>query len=58
MVRFAYPDVIRGYVPDEMEEITGVEFDDAIHLGPTEGVLSAEEVVDLFDGELVEDDET
>ncbi len=47
-VRFAFPDVLRGYVPDEMEEITGVEFDDAIHLGPTEEAMTAKEIaIDL-----------
>ena len=56
MVRFAFPDVLRGYVPDEMTDITGVEFDDAIHLGPTEDVLEAEEVAALLDGEVVEDE--
>ena len=53
--RFAFPDVMRGYVPDEMEDITGVEFDTAIHLGPTEDVMDAEEVAEALDGE-VEDD--
>jgi len=54
MTRFAFPDVLRGYVPDEMEEITGVEFDSAIHLGPTEEVMEAEEVAEAFDGDVLE----
>jgi hypothetical protein len=54
--RFAFPDILRGYVPDEVEDITGVEFEeDAIHLGPTEEVLTVEEVAELLDGEVVED---
>ncbi len=52
MVRFGFSDVIRGYVPDEMEEITGVVFDTAIHLDPTGEVLDAEEVAEALDGEL------
>ena len=54
MVRFGFPDVIRGYVPDEMEDITGLEFDHAIHLDPTGEVMDAEEVAEAFDGELVD----
>ena len=54
MVRFAFPDVLRGYVPDEMEEITGVEFEHAIHLDPTEEALEVEEVAEILDGEIVE----
>ena len=57
MVRFAFPDVLRGYVPDEMEEITGVEFDTAIHLGPTEEPMGIEEIAEALDAEVVEDDE-
>lgn len=53
-VRFAFPDVLRGYVPDEMEEIAGVEFDNAVHLGPTEDVLDVEEVAEALDAEVVE----
>ena len=44
MVRFAFPDVLRGYVPAEMEEITGVGFDNAIHLVPTEAPLNLVEI--------------
>ena len=54
--RFAFPDVLRGYVPDEMEDITGVEFDTAIHLDPTGTALTAGEVAAALDGELVEDE--
>jgi hypothetical protein len=55
-VRFAFPDVLRGYVPDEMEEITGVEFDTSIHLGPTEDIMDAEEVAEALDGELLKEE--
>ena len=55
MVRFGFPDVIRGYVPDEMEEITGVEFPTAIHLGPTEKALDAEGVAEVLEGEVVDE---
>jgi len=55
-VRFAFPDVLRGYVPDEMEEITGVEFDTAIHLGPTEDIMGAEDVAEALDGELLKEE--
>jgi hypothetical protein len=54
LVRFAFPDVLRGYVPDEMEEITGVQFDNSIHLGPTEEVLDVEEVAEILDAEVIE----
>ena len=55
MVRFAYPDVIRGYVPDEMTDITGVEFEDAIHLDPDGPLLDIEEVMEVLDAEVVEE---
>ena len=55
MVRFAFPDVLRGYVPDEMTDITGVEFENAIHLGPTEEALEAVEVADIVDGEVIDE---
>ena len=55
MVRFGFPDVIRGYVPDEMEEITGVEFETSIHLGPTEEIIDAEEVAEILDGEVIDE---
>ena len=57
MVRFAFPDVLRGYVPDEIEEITGVEFDTAIHLGPTEEPMSLVDIAEALDAE-VEDGST
>ena len=57
MVRFAFPDVIRGYVPDEMEEITGVEFGVADHIAPLEQPLTVDEVVEVFEAEVVEDEE-
>ncbi|RLB68530.1 MAG: hypothetical protein DRH08_00655 [Deltaproteobacteria bacterium] len=57
MVRFAFPDVIRGYVPDEMEEITGVEFGNAAHMAPLEDPLTEDEIVEVFDAEIVEDGE-
>ena len=52
MVRFAFPDVLRGYVPDEIEEITGVEFDKAIHLGPTEEPMNLVEIAEALDAEV------
>jgi hypothetical protein len=55
MVRFAFPDVLRGYVPDEITDITGVEFENAIHMGPTEVALEAVEVADIMDGEVVDE---
>ncbi len=55
MVRFGFPDVIRGYVPDEMEDITGVEFPHVVHLGPTEAVMDAVEVAEALDGEIVDE---
>lgn len=53
MTRFAFPDVLRGYVPDEMTDITGEEFDDAIHLGPTEEVMEVEELIEELEAEEV-----
>ena len=53
-VRFAFPDVLRGYVPDEMEEIAGLEFGHDIHLDPTEEALEVEEVAEILDAEVVE----
>ncbi len=53
-VRFAFPDVLRGYVPDEMEEITGAEFDHAIHLGPTEEPMDIEEIVEELEAEVID----
>jgi hypothetical protein len=55
MVRFAFPDVLRGYVPDEMTDITGVEFEHAIHLDPTEQAMDYVEVVEALDAEIVEE---
>ena len=55
MVRFGFPDVIRGYIPDEMEEITGVEFPTSVHLGPTEEIMDVDEVAEVFDGEVVDE---
>ena len=52
--RFAFPDVLRGYVPDEMEEITGVEFEHVIHMDPTLEALDADEVAEILDAEVVE----
>jgi hypothetical protein len=54
MARFGFPDVLRGYVPDEIEEMTGVVFDQAAHLGPTEEVLDLDEVVEALDAEIVD----
>jgi hypothetical protein len=53
MTRFAFPDVLRGYVPDEMTDITGEEFDDAIHLGPTEEVMEVDELIEELEAEEV-----
>lgn len=58
MVRFAFPDVIRGYVPDEMEDITGVEFPAVASLGPFEAPMTEDEIVEVFDAEVVEEDGT
>ena len=55
MARFAFADVLRGYVPDEMTDITGVEFEDAAHLGPIEEPMEAVEVVEALDAEVVEE---
>lgn len=55
MARFAFPDVLRGYVPDEIEDITGHDFEEhAIHLGPAEDLMSAEEVAETLEAEIVE----
>ena len=54
-VRFAYPDVLRGYVPDEMEEIAGIEVEHSAHLGPLEEALEADEVAEILDAEVVEE---
>ena len=55
MVRFGFPDVIRGYVPDEIEDITGVTFPHDAHLGPLEEVIDAEEVAEILEGEIVDE---
>ena len=47
--------MLRGYVPDEMETITGHEFEHAAHLGPTEDAIEATEVAALMDGEVVDE---
>lgn len=55
MTRFAFPDVLRGYVPDEIEDITGIQIEEhAIHLGPTEEVMNIDEVAEVLDAEIVE----
>jgi hypothetical protein len=36
-----------------MEEITGAEFDTAIHIGPTEEPMTIEEIAEVLDGEVV-----
>ena len=55
MVRFAFPDVLRGYVPDEMTDITGVEFSADASLDPTGDVIDATEVADIMDGEVIDE---
>ena len=54
MVRFAFPDVLRGYVPDEVTDITGQEFSADAHLGPVEEAIEAAEVAEILEGEVVE----
>lgn len=58
MVRFAYPDVMRGYVPDEIEDITGAEVPTAMHLGPLDDMPSeaeAERIAsEILDAEVEE----
>ncbi len=56
MVRFAFPDVLRGYVPDEMTDITGMEFSDDVHIGPTEDTIEATEVAEIVEGEVVDEE--
>ncbi len=55
MVRFAFPDVLRGYVPDEMTDITGVEFDAAASIDPLGVALEATEVAELMEGEVIDE---
>jgi hypothetical protein len=65
-VRFAFPDVLMGYIPDEMEEMglgyeaEFVEFDgDAAYvLGDEDGsaLLDIEEIAEALDAEVVEGD--
>lgn len=55
MVRFAFPDVLRGYVPDEMTDITGVEFSHDAHIDPTGEAIEAIEVAEILGGEVVEE---
>ena len=55
MVRFAFPDVLRGYVPDEMTDITGVEFGAAASIDPLGVAIEATEVVELMNGEVVDE---
>ena len=55
MVRFAFPDVLRGYVPDEMTDITGVEFGHIASIGPLDSALEATEVAALMDGEVIDE---
>ena len=55
MVRFSFPDVLRGYVPDEMTDITGVEFGHIASIGPLDSALEATEVVALMDGEVIDE---
>jgi len=53
-VRFAFPDVLRGYVPDEMEDIVGLETNDSMHLDPMGQPMELDELVEVFDAELVD----
>ena len=55
MVRFAFPDVLRGYVPDEMTDITGVEFGHIASIGPLDSALEATEVAEIMDGEVLDE---
>ena len=55
MVRFAFPDVLRGYVPDEMTDITGVEFGAAASIDPLGVAIEATEVVELMNGEVIDE---
>ena len=55
MVRFAFPDVLRGYVPDEMTDITGVEFGAAASIDPLGIAIEATEVVELMNGEVIDE---
>jgi hypothetical protein len=66
-VRFAFPDVLMGYIPDEMEEIANIEaeyvaFDgDAAftsHLEDDSPTLDVDEVAEALDAEVVESDPT
>ena len=55
MVRFAFPDVLRGYVPDEMTDITGVEFGPVASIDPLGVAIEATEVVELMNGEVIDE---
>ncbi len=55
-VRFSFADVMRGYCPDEMEEITEVEFEHAIHMDPTEEPLDLDELIEALDADVVEEE--
>ena len=55
MVRFAFPDVLRGYVPDEMTDITGVEFGAVASIDPLGVAIEATEVVELMNGEVIDE---
>jgi hypothetical protein len=55
--RFAFPDVLRGYVPDEMEDITGIEnpMGHAVHI--MEEPMALADIVETLDAEIVEGDD-
>ena len=62
-VRFSFPDVLLGYIPDEMEEIYGIEAEyvpvDADMYGEDiaalDSAIDAEGVAEVFDGEVVDE---
>ena len=56
-VRFAFSDVLLGYCPDEMEDIAGVEVPLASHLDPTGQPMELDEIVEVFNAEIVEDED-
>ena len=63
-VRFSFPDVLMGYIPDEMEEIHGIEAEfvaleaDATFVEDEHDIsraLDAEGIAEALDGEVVDE---
>ena len=55
-VRFSFPDVLMGYIPDEMEEITGIEAE-FVEFEAQQEPMALEAIAEVLDAEVLDDDE-